>query len=216
MPDAPPDSAPPGLEAEPAARYLALGDSYTIGEGVEAPGRWPVQLAEALRAEGLDVAAPQIVAVTGWTVEELDAGIDAAGPEGPFDLVTLLIGVNDQYRGHGLERYRAAYRALLARAVAFAGGDPSRVVAVSFPDWGRTPFGGRDRRSRDEIAAGVDAFNAVAEAEARAAGAAWVDVTALSRSQGALVVVDELHPNAAAYAAWVERILPAARAALAA
>lgn len=217
MPDAPTPADPARLDAasEGAARYLALGDSYTIGEGVPEAGRWPVQLAAALRQSGTPVAGPQIVAVTGWTVDELDAGIDAAAPEGPFDLVTLLVGVNDQYRGRPVEGYRERYRAMLRRAVGFAGDDPGRVVAVSFPDWGATPFGGRDARPQDQIAAEVDAFNAAARAEAEAAGVAWVDVTALSRSQGALVVADELHPSAEAYAAWAERIAPAARAALA-
>ena len=211
-------SESPSTAPEPGgpARVLALGDSYTIGEGVDAPDRWPNQLADALRQSGDDVEAPVIVARTGWTVDELDQGIDAAEPEGPFDLVTLLIGVNDQYRRYPLDGYRTDYRAMLGRAVGFAGGDPDRVVAVSFPDWGATPFAGRDNRSREQIAAEVDAFNAVAQAEAEAAGVAWVDVTALSRTQGTLVVADRLHPSAAAYAGWVERILPAARAALAA
>ena len=210
MPDAPP---PPADASARGARVLALGDSYTIGEGVDVAERWPAQLADALRASGTPIAAPEVVAVTGWTVAELDAGIDAAGPQGPFDLVTLLVGVNDQYRGYPLEGYRAAYRAILARAVGFAGGEPGRVVAVSFPDWGVTPFAdGRDRR---RIAAEVDAFNAAARAEAAAAGVAWVDVTALSRTQGHLTAPDGLHPSGDAYAAWTERVLPAARAALA-
>lgn len=194
--------------------FLALGDSYTIGEGVPASDRWPSQLADALRQSGYDVATPTVIARTGWTTGELDEALDGRAP-GTYDLVTLLIGVNDQYRGLSLDGYRERYRALLARAVASAGGDPSRVVAVSFPDWGVTPFGGRARRSRAEIAAEVDAFNAAARQEAEAANVAWVDVTALSRTQGDLVVSDGLHPNAAAYAAWTERIQPAAQAALA-
>ena len=209
-PPAPTDPPPDG-----PARVLALGDSYTIGEGVDSPERWPNQLADALRADGLDVEAPVIIARTGWTVDELDAGIDRDPPSGTFDLVTLLIGVNDQFRSYPLDGYRTDYRAMLRRAVAFAGGVPDRVVAVSFPDWGATPFAGRDARSREQIAAEVDAFNAVAREEAEAAGVAWVDITALSRTQGSLVVADRLHPSAEAYAGWVERILPAARAVLA-
>ena len=207
--------SPPALEPPGPVRYLALGDSYTIGEGNKSADRWPNPLADALREAGLDVEPPVIVARTGWTVDELDAGINAADPQGPFDLVTLLIGVNDQYRRYPVDGYRTDYRAMLQRAIGFAGGDPGHVVAVSFPDWGVTPFGGRDERGPDQIAAEVDAFNAVAREEAEAAGVAWVDVTELSRSQGDLVVSDGLHPNAAAYAGWVERIAPAARAALA-
>ena len=202
----------PNSERIPAPRFLALGDSYTVGEGVAPADRWPARLARRLRQSGVAVADPEVVAVTGWTTDELGAGIDAADPQGPFALVTLLIGVNDQYRGRPLAEYRDAYRALLGRAVGFAGGDPEHVVAVSFPDWGATPFAAdRDRR---RVAAEVDAFNAAARAEARARGVAWVDVTALSRTQGADVGADGLHPTGAAYAAWTERVEPAARAAL--
>lgn len=206
-PTTPPDDAD-------SLRYLALGDSYTIGEGVASEGRWPEGLAARLRAEGLNIAPPQIIAVTGWTTDELSAGIDAAGPQGPFDLVTLLIGVNDQYRERPEAGYRAEVGALLDRAVAFAGGDAGRVVAVSFPDWGVTPFGAADRRGPARIAEQVDAFNAIAQSEAQARDVAWVDITDISRQQGDRVVVDGLHPDATAYAAWTDRILPAARAAL--
>lgn len=207
MPDAPASASDVASPSSP--RVLALGDSYTIGEGVAPADRWPAQLAARLGA-----ATPEIVAVTGWTTDELDAGIDAADPQGPYDLVTLLIGVNNQYRGTSLEGYRTEYRALVGRAVGFAGGDPSRVVAVSFPDWGVTPFASNDRRPTDQLATEVDAFNAVAREEAEAAGVAWVDITPLSRTQGGLVVADGLHPSGEAYAGWVEAILPAARRAL--
>lgn len=195
-------------------RYLALGDSYTIGEGVAPEARWPNQVAAHLRDAGVEIADPEIIAVTGWTTDELDAGIDEAGPEPPYALVTLLIGVNNQYRGRDLDEYREQFRALLARAIGFASGDASRVVVVSFPDWGATAFGATDARGPDAIAEQVDAFNALAQEEAEAAGAAWVDVTPLSRTQGALTVDDDLHPNAEAYAAWADLILPLAREAL--
>lgn len=194
-------------------RFLALGDSYTIGEGVDAADRWPVRLADALRAEGIDVGDPDIIATTGWTVDEMEAGIDATRPQGPFALVSLLIGVNDQYRGGSAEAYRTAFRASLARAVGFAGGDARRVVVVSIPDWGVTPFA--EDRDRDQIAAEIDAFNAAARAETEAAGARWADVTAVSRATGAAeTATDGLHPSAAQYARWTRVILPHARAAL--
>ncbi|WP_282298557.1 GDSL-type esterase/lipase family protein, partial [Stenotrophomonas sp. PS02289] len=123
-----------------ALRYLALGDSYTIGEGVAEQGRWPVQLSAALRAAGVDIADPQIIATTGWTTDELDAGIDAAAPQGPFDLVTLLIGVNNQYRGRSVDEYRTQFSALLQRALGFAGQRAQRVLVLAIPDWGVTPF----------------------------------------------------------------------------
>lgn len=198
-----------------APRYLALGDSYTIGEGVDAADRWPVQLAAALRQSGVEIAAPQILATTGWTTDELDAAITEADPQGPYALVTLLIGVNDQYRGRDVEGYRDRFARLLDRAVGFAGGDRQRVVVVSFPDWGQTAFAESDERGREQIAREVDAFNAAAQSVTEAAGIAWVDITLLSRTQGAMTVGDDLHPNGEAYRAWTERILPAARAALA-
>ena len=193
--------------------FLALGDSYTVGEGVPAADRWPVRLAAALRADSLGVAAPETVAETGWTVAEMEAGIDAADPQGPFALVTLLIGVNDQYRGGDAAGYRVAFRGSLARAVRFAGGDAGRVVVVSIPDWGVTPFAAD--RDRAQIAADIDAFNAAARDETAAAGARWADVTAVSRATGAAeTAADGLHPSAAHYARWTALVLPHARAAL--
>ena len=196
-------------------RVLALGDSYTAGEGVPAADAWPARLAAALAARGLAIAPPQVVARTGWTVGELAAALTAGDPGGPFALVTLLAGVNDQYRGGTPAAYRPAFRALLARAVALAGGRPAHVVVISIPDWGVTPFAaGRDRAA---IARALDAFNRVARAEAARAGARWVDVTAISRRHGAdpaFLAADGLHPGAAAYAEWTRAILPEAEAAL--
>lgn len=201
-----------GCMSAPAPRYLALGDSYTISEGVAPEDRWPEQLATRL---GDRVGAPEVIAVTGWTTDELDAAITEADPQGPFALVTLLIGVNDQYRGRDVAGYHERFAALLDRAIGFAGGEASRVVAVSFPDWGRTAFGSQDPRGPDQIAREVDAFNEAARQITEAAGAAWVDITSLSRTQGTMTVGDGLHPDADAYAAWTERVLPAARTALA-
>jgi lysophospholipase L1-like esterase len=194
-------------------RFLALGDSYTIGENVDAPARWPVQLAAALRAMRIDVDDPEIVAQTGWTTNELAAGIDAAAPTGPYALVSLLVGVNDQYRGRDAEQYRAAFAALLARAVGFAGGAPGRVLALSIPDWGVTPFAtGRDRT---RIAVEIDRFNAIGRTAALGVAARWVDVTPVSREEREnWVGSDGLHPTAAQYARWVEIALPAAADAL--
>lgn len=195
-------------------RYLALGDSYTIGEGIEPDGRWPVQLAALLRAEGYDLAEPEIIAQTGWTTDELDAAIDRVGPQGPYDLVSLLIGVNNQYRGRPLDEYREQFRSLLARAVAFAGGEPRRVIVLSIPDWGVTPFAeGRDRAA---IARAIDAFNAANKEETRVAGAAYVDVTADSRAlRGPRELAsDGLHYGKEMYARWAGAALGAARGCL--
>ena len=194
-------------------RYLALGDSYTIGEGAAPAERWPVQLAGLLRQRGIAVGEPQIIARTGWTVDELDAGIDAAGPQGPFDLVTLLIGVNDQYRGADPEAYRAGFARMLARAVAFAGGDARRVVVLSIPDWGVTPFARRGRRGPEQISAEIDRFNEVNRQEAQKAGVRFVDITPASRralSEPSLLAPDGLHYSGSMYLEWARLALPAA------
>jgi lysophospholipase L1-like esterase len=198
--------------ADAQRRYLALGDSYTIGEGVPEAERWPVQLVAALGTAGVPVTAPEIIARTGWTTDELDAAITARAPQGPYALVTLLVGVNNQYRGRSVDEYRTQFRALLQRAIGFAGGDPARVIVVSIPDWGVTPF--NTRRDPATVAAQIDAYNAVNKAESAAAQVAWVDVTDLTRAQPAAVVADGLHPSAAMYAQWAARVLPLAQAAL--
>lgn len=202
---------PPAAEAP----FLALGDSYTIGEAVGADERWPVRLTALLRARGIAVAAPQIVARTGWTTDELSAGIDAAHPRGTYELVTLLIGVNNQYRGRPASEYREHFRGLMARAVAFAGGRADHVVVLSIPDWGVTPFAaGRDRT---RIATEIDEFNSLSRAETLRAGAHYVDVTAISRRadrEPNLVASDGLHPSAAMYDEWAEAVLPVAVSAL--
>jgi lysophospholipase L1-like esterase len=191
-------------------RFLALGDSYTIGESVAASERWPVVLGRALEAEGLGPVEVEIVARTGWTTAELDLGIDRANPQAPYDLVTLLIGVNNQYRGLSLQTYESEFAALLDRAIGFAGGELSRVIVVSIPDWGVTPFAGGSDRAR--IATEIDAFNVAAQAIADGAGVAFVDITAISRSGVVgLEAADGLHPSAEQYRLWVEAILPVAR-----
>ncbi len=196
-------------------RILALGDSYTIGEGVAAADCWPLQLAGLLRERGVGVGHVNIIARTGWTTDELAAGIDAAHPPGPFDLVTLLIGVNDQYRGRPIEDYRLQLRGLVARAVTLAGGRPERVVMLSIPDWSVTPFAhARDRR---RIAEEITEFNAVARREADASHLEFVDVTPtsrLARDRPELLVADGLHPAGAMYLEWAVLALPAALRAL--
>jgi len=202
-----------GPAGRPAAelRILALGDSYTVGEGVADAHRWPVRLADMLRDRGLNVGTPRIIARTGWTTDELSAAIDAANPDPDYDLVTLLIGVNNQYRGRGDEEYRAHFQTLVNRATAFARGKAARVLAVSIPDWGVTPFAtGRDRPA---IARAIDRFNAVSREETRRAGAYYADITPISRrasGDASLIAADGLHPSATMYAAWLDVIFPLA------
>lgn len=197
----------PSSVATPGLRVLALGDSYTIGESVDAEERWPVVLGRRLESEGFSSVDVEIVARTGWTTSELDAGIDAAAPQGPYDLVTLLIGVNNQFRGLDIDDYRAELVGLVDRAEGFSLGP---VLMVSIPDWGITPFGaGYDAAA---IAAEIDAFNAVASEEAAARSIPFVDITAISRSdRTGLVADDDLHPSAEQYRLWVEEMIDVVR-----
>ena len=209
--------APPiGKPAE--LRYLALGDSYTIGEGVPESGRWPVQLARGLHADGLPMTDPRIIAQTGWTTDELDAAIDAGQPLAEYDLVSLLIGVNNQYRGLGVDEYRAQFSALLERATGFAQGRRDRVLVLSIPDWGVTPFAGRELRSAARIAEEIDAYNRAAQEACVQRAIAFIDITAISRARGAepgMLVEDDLHPSTAMHAEWTRLALPSARTLLA-
>ena len=200
-----------------SAAFLALGDSYTIGEGVAPGERWPAQLAARLRGEGIDIGDPQIIATTGWTTDELSGAMDAAQFAPPYELVTLLIGVNNQYRGRPLDEYRVQFRALLQRAIALAGGIAAHAIVVSIPDWGVTPFAARAGRDGAQVAREIDAFNEAACAEADGAGAHWVDVTSLSRAPAARaeLVDDGLHPSGMQYSRWTQAVLPVARKILA-
>jgi lysophospholipase L1-like esterase len=188
-------------------RILSLGDSYTIGECVGAQERWPVQLAGRLRERGLAVAPPLIVARTGWTTEELSREMDRVDLPVDFDLVTLLIGVNDQYRGYPLAGYRESFTRLLSRAAAHAGGQPGQVLVLSIPDWGITPFA--TASGRQGISTEIDAFNEASRSIALRAGAIYIDVTPVSRQAStnpALLAEDGLHPAGDMYAAWVDLI----------
>ena len=197
-----------------ALSYLALGDSYTIGEGVPEDGRWPHQLARALRADGIALEDPLTIAATGWTTDELDAAIDAADPRGPFDFASLLIGVNNQYRGRAAGEYAEQFAALLDRTIGLAGGRTDRVLVLSIPDWGVTPFAAASGREPASIARELDACNAAARALCDARGVAFVDITAISRAHGAepaMLAADGLHPSASMYTGWTRLALPVAR-----
>ena len=191
--------------------YLALGDSYTIGQGVEEQDRYPNQLTDSLSKAGLDPEELLIIARTGWTTDELSSGIDNATLNPPYDLVTFLIGVNNQYRGRSPENYREEFSGLLIRAIGFAGGDAKKVIVLSIPDWGVTPFAqGRDR---EQIAREIDAFNAINSDESQKAGVFYIDVTEISRlasNKPELLAPDGLHPSGLMYRLWVDKLFPVA------
>lgn len=195
------------------ARFLALGDSYTIGEGVAPEERWPVQLAARLRSKHLSIDDPVIVARTGWTTAELLAALDALPNDLPrnFDLVSLLIGVNDQYRMLGLRTFQLGLDRLVSRAVDYAGGRAGRVLVISIPDWGVTPFARSYWRGARDIADEIDLFNDSIRARTVSCGARFVDITPASRRaarEPELLASDGLHPSAIMYAEWVRLLLP--------
>ena len=191
-------------------RFLALGDSYTIGEKVPPRDRWPNQLSVLLQDEGIE-AELKIIARTGWTVQELWQGIQNDPPEGTYDMVSLLIGVNDQYRGYPADGYREDFRFMLGKAIEYADGDPKHVVVLSIPDWGFTPFAAT--QDTEPISLQIDEYNAINLEETEAAGAYYLDVTIISRmamDDFELLAPDRLHPSGKMYAMWAEKTLPIA------
>jgi len=200
----------------PPIRYLALGDSYTIGESVDVSERWPHQLVERIKlspqfeggGRGVEVS---IIARTGWTTQELWEGIQDSELEPPYDLVSLLIGVNNQYRGYDINEYREQFVFLLNKSIEYAGGDPNRVIVLSIPDWGVTPFAAD--RDREQIAKDIDAFNAVNRTETEKLRAHYVDITPGSREavdDPLLIASDGLHPSGRMYTEWAKLALPIA------
>lgn len=191
--------------------YLALGDSYTIGEAVAETGRFPVQLVNALKKDSIYVNTPEIIATTGWTTDELAAAIkkkqSSLMPK--YDLVSLLIGVNNQYRGRDAEEYRTQFKDLLKTAILFAGGEKARVFVVSIPDWGVTPFAeGKDRKKMGEE---IDLYNKINKEETVKEGIVYIDITPESRiaaTDKSLIASDGLHPSEKMYKEWVELMLP--------
>ena len=188
--------------------YLALGDSYTIGESVSESDRWPVQLAARLNQKGLSFESPQIIARTGWTTDELREGISQSTLHPPYDLVSLLIGVNNQYRGRSVDNFIPQFEYLLEKAIEFAGNDTSRVFVVSIPDYGVTPFG--KQGSPAKIGYEIDAYNAAQKTICEKAGIPFYNITPIARKAAddpELVASDGLHPSGKMYREWVDLFL---------
>jgi lysophospholipase L1-like esterase len=176
---------------------------------------FPHQVYERLKSEGLDMEKPVIIAKTGWTTDELQVAIDQETLIPPYDLVTLLIGVNNQYRGRDIDNYNIEFKELLQQAIALAGGEPGNVIVISIPDWGVTPFA--VDRERETIGKEIDEFNRINYARAQEKGVHYVDVTGISRTaatDSTLIAADGLHPSAKMYALWTEKIVPKAKALL--
>lgn len=188
--------------------YLALGDSYTIGESVSESDRWPVLLTELLNKKGYDISAPKIIAKTGWTTDELKAAIEKEAIKDTFDIVSLSIGVNNQYRGREVENFRREFAELLQMAINFAGNKAENVFVLSIPDWGKTPFAkGRDQ---NKIEHEIEKYNQVKKEECKKSGVAFIDITKLTQNIGndsALLAKDGLHYSGRMHQLWVNEIL---------
>lgn len=192
--------------------YLALGDSYTIGESVDRPQIFPAQLVKQLEKAGLIINPPTIIARTGWTTSELQAAIKVSGGIRKFNFVTLLIGVNNQYRGESTEIYRKEFKELLQTAIDYVSGDKTHVFVVSIPDWGVTPFGRQSGRDVQMISQEIDAFNAINKEETLKLGISYTDITPASRNAAtddSLVASDGLHPSGKMYLDWGMNVAPA-------
>ncbi|MEM8566476.1 MAG: SGNH/GDSL hydrolase family protein [Bacteroidota bacterium] len=189
--------------------YLALGDSYTIGESIDVRRSWPVQLVNHVNKAnyGFQIGDPKIIAKTGWTTQELKTAITEEMPSKNYDFVSLLIGVNNQYRGYPFEEYSKEFRSLLDIAVAHAGGNSDKVIVLSIPDYGFTPHG---KPRREAITMDIDRYNVVNRKISDEYGIKYYDITQISRDglkHTDLVAKDKLHPSSKQYTLWVDKIL---------
>jgi lysophospholipase L1-like esterase len=197
----------PQQGAEKPISFLALGDSYTIGESVPETDRWPVQLAAALRQHGRAVSNPRIIATTGWRTDDLKHALVAAHLKPDYGLVSLLIGVNNQFQGKTAAAYALEFEDLLTTSIGLAGGNKENVFVVSIPDYGYTPFG---KERQPQVSKAIDEFNAVNQEIAAKHGVVYFFITDISReglSQPDLLAGDGLHPSGKMYARWVDRIV---------
>jgi lysophospholipase L1-like esterase len=188
--------------------YLALGDSYTIGEQVPYALNFPNQLVALMRQQNIEVTEPVIIATTGWTTDELQTSIREKGISEKFSFVTLLIGVNNQYRGRSLENYQEEFTQLLLQAIGFANGHSDKVFVLSIPDWGQTPFA-KDKDLK-QISIEIDKYNDAAQAISVTNNCPFIYITDSTRdnaSKDDFLADDKLHPSAKEYTIWAERLL---------
>jgi lysophospholipase L1-like esterase len=196
--------------------YLALGDSYTIGESVDESERYPVQAVKLLNDGGLAFAPPEIIARTGWTTANLDFAISANPPaKTKYDIVTLLIGVNNQYQGRSTSEYKDQFALLLNKAIGFAGNRRDRVFVLSIPDYSVTPFASAADTAK--ISREIDEFNSICRNIAESNGVSWLNITdgtRLALTDRSLLADDGLHPSGKEYAKWAAKLAPMIRTVL--
>ena len=187
--------------------YLALGDSYTIGESVPAPDNFPNQTVLLLKNAAYDLKPAEILAKTGWTTDELQNNINNHSFTPPYDIVTLLIGVNNQYRGRPVDTYKPEFENLLKQAIQYAGGKADHVIVLSIPDWGVTPFA--NGRDRTQIAREIDEYNAANKNISENYKVYYIDITPWTREAAtdlSLLATDGLHPSSKEYKRWSEKL----------
>ena len=189
--------------------YLALGDSYTMGESISKKHTWPKQLVDSLKKRNIFLSEPRIIAKTGWTTDELKKAINDSSLDYPYDWVSLLIGVNNQYRGRDLDEFKLQFESLLFEAIAFSGNRKERVFVISIPDWGSMPFA-KDR-DPNKIAFEIDKYNKVIYEVCAFENIKFIDITPITRniySNPNWIAKDSLHPSKEQYSKWVEKIIP--------
>lgn len=189
--------------------YLALGDSYTVGESISKKHTWPKQLVDSLKKRNIFLSEPRIIAKTGWTTDELKKAINDSSLDYPYDWVSLLIGVNNQYRGRDLDEFKLQFESLLFEAIAFSGNRKERVFVVSIPDWGSMPFA-KDR-DPNKIAIEIDNFNQIIYEVCAFENIKFIDITPITRniySNLNWIAKDSLHPSKEQYSKWVEKMIP--------
>lgn len=193
----------------PNRTFLALGDSYTIGESVDEKDRWSMQLIDMLKTD-FNFTKHDIVARTGWTTAELSNAIEARKLTDQYDIVSLLIGVNNQYRGQSVDTYRVEFRKLLNTSIKFAKNDPKKVIFLSIPDWGKSPFA--EGQDTQRIASEIDAFNNVAKAECKNANIVFIDITEITRknTDTSMFASDGLHYSGKMHRLWANEALKVA------
>ena len=189
--------------------YLALGDSYTVGESISKKHTWPKQLVDSLKKRNIFLSEPRIIAKTGWTTDELKKAINDSSLDYPYDWVSLLIGVNNQYRGRDLDEFKLQFESVLLEAIAFSGNRKERVFVISIPDWGSMPFA-KDR-DPNKIAIEIDNFNQIIYEVCAFENIKFIDITPITRniySNPNWIAKDSLHPSKEQYSKWVEKIIP--------
>ena len=189
--------------------YLALGDNYTFGEGISKKHIWPKQLVDSLKKRNIFLSEPKIIAKTGWTTDELKNAINDSSLDYPYDWVSLLIGVNNQYKGRDIEEFKVQFESLLLEAIAFSGNRKERVFVISLPDWGSMPFA-KDQ-DPNKIAVEINKFNQVIYEVCAFENIKFIDITPISRkiySNPNWIAKDSLHPSKEQYSKWVEKIIP--------